>query len=224
VALRSSQKSSNSKCLRGSEQKLDRLWRWFLVKHSAIRHFALIFMMFAVLGVSRPAESAEDRSFPELFRFASQACREDTAKPNEVVRARYGACQSRNLSVQLVLTKDASAVLGSAGYNRHSKVQLESCVFPLRVTTSQGDMQSQFVGVTTPLAFKSVKGDISEVFVLNVIASRGAQEPRVGETLSSIAPRLLRMTIESINAGLIKLVSADLNRPVDCGERSRIPA
>lgn len=186
------------------------------MKRSAFSNLSLVVGLSFAFGVNRPTASAQGRGFPDLFRFASQACRGDVAKPTEVVRLRYGACQSRNLSVQLVLTKDASAVIGSAGYNRRSNVQLESCSFPLRVTTSQGDMQSQFVGVSTPLAFKTVKGEISEVFVLNVIASRGAQKPGVGESLASIAPRMLKSTVEGINAGLINYVSTDLNRPVDC--------
>jgi hypothetical protein len=153
---------------------------------------------------------AAQSSIPEVFQFVAKACRGDVNKPSEVVTPRYGFCQSRNMFVRLELTKDSAAVLGSAGFVPRARVQAESCIFPLRVTTLQSGLGA-FSGVTRSIAFKGVPANSSEVFVLIVSASNGPPTAP-----GQVAPGLLRKTLEELNVGLFKYLADGTDRPVDC--------
>jgi hypothetical protein len=177
----------------------------FLRGTAAAASLVLAMVLPRVLG-----SAAERSPFPSVFRFVSRACRGDVNKPSEVVKPRYGACQSRNLLVQLVVTKDAAAVIGSSGSAPRAKVQAESCIFPLHLTTFESGLGA-FVGVTDSTAFKGVSTTSSDVFVLIVSASHG---PPTGA--SDVAPGLLKKTLEELNDGLFNYLADGTDRPVDC--------
>jgi hypothetical protein len=164
-------------------------------------------MLAVVYSSDAPAAQS---SIPEVFQFVAKACRGDVNKPSEVVTPRYGFCQSRNMFVRLELTKDSAAVLGSAGFAPRARVQAESCIFPLRVTTLQSGLGA-FSGVTRSIAFKGVPANSSEVFVLIVSASNGPPTAS-----GQVAPGLLRKTLEELNVGLFKYLADGTDRPVDC--------
>jgi hypothetical protein len=146
-------------------------------------------MLAVVYSSDAPAAQS---SIPEVFQFVAKACRGDVNKPSEVV------------------TKDSAAVLGSAGFAPRARVQAESCIFPLRVTTLQSGLGA-FSGVTRSIAFKGVPANSSEVFVLIVSASNGPPTAS-----GQVAPGLLRKTLEELNVGLFKYLADGTDRPVDC--------